>query len=575
MNRLTALLIATVLWAGIFLPGLGSEEFKGEEGRRVMPAVTMANGGSWVVPEVGGEQFLRKPPLVQWCIAGSIKLFGHNAWAVRLPSVLSVLVLAAVIIFATRGWLITEQSLLAAVLMMTQVSVVLKCRMAELEAVYFALSGIAIVLWMSWWERGRSPWLVWTVPFVFNGLALLAKAPMHLLFFYAVALAAMAASGELRRHWHWRLPAGWGLVAAGAWLWFFQRQPWALALIAAGGLLLPRASRPHFVGVAIMLAIFAAWWEPYYRQVDPDQLKHTLKRQMGGRILDADLKKWLLNLPSGLGDHLPWVLFVPLLWHAASTPGLHERGAALLRGGRWAVAGSFVGVLLVPGMLPRYVLPLAVPFSLLLVQVLWECPRRFRHWWRYTVFGLTFLTFIGAVAAPFLMASASAQGLPVLHAGLAVASILPVFCGALLLMGLRRRLHESLHLTLWTALVVVMAMTLYAICVLPFVRKEDNLRKFAQQIDEFVPADKPLIAYSVGDYSALLGVLFYLEHPFTYAPEDKAAPYGERYYVLRGKDREKFENKFRLVGEPLAVMEAREDERKDGPSILVKAERKR
>src|SRR5712672_3770958 len=52
VNRLTALLLATVLWAGIFLPGLGSLEMKGEEGRRVMPAVTMAEGGGWVVPHV-------------------------------------------------------------------------------------------------------------------------------------------------------------------------------------------------------------------------------------------------------------------------------------------------------------------------------------------------------------------------------------------------------------------------------------------------------------------------------------------------------------------------------------------
>ena len=73
---------------------------RGEEGRRVMPAVTLLEGGSWVVPNVGGRPFLRKPPLVQWCIAASLKVFGHNTWAARLPSALSVLALAMVMILA-------------------------------------------------------------------------------------------------------------------------------------------------------------------------------------------------------------------------------------------------------------------------------------------------------------------------------------------------------------------------------------------------------------------------------------------------------------------------------------------
>src|SRR5688572_9691147 len=159
MNRLTALLIAIALWAGIFLPGLGSTEFKGEEGRRVMPAVTMLEGGSWIVPQVGGKPFLRKPPLVQWCMAGSMHVFGKNAWAARLPSALGVLALVAVIILCTRRWLIAEQSLLAAIIFMAQIAMIEKCRLAELEAIYVALSGIALVLWMSWWAEERSPWL--------------------------------------------------------------------------------------------------------------------------------------------------------------------------------------------------------------------------------------------------------------------------------------------------------------------------------------------------------------------------------------------------------------------------------
>ena len=88
----------TLVWALIYLPRLGSLEFKSEEGRRVLPAVTMIESGNYVVPQIGGEPYLRKPPLVNWLVAGSFKLFGvRNEWTARLPSVLAVLAVATVV----------------------------------------------------------------------------------------------------------------------------------------------------------------------------------------------------------------------------------------------------------------------------------------------------------------------------------------------------------------------------------------------------------------------------------------------------------------------------------------------
>src|SRR6516162_7693803 len=45
-------------------------------------------GHSWSVPTLNGEPFLEKPPLVYWTAALSMKLFGVNAPAARLPCVL-------------------------------------------------------------------------------------------------------------------------------------------------------------------------------------------------------------------------------------------------------------------------------------------------------------------------------------------------------------------------------------------------------------------------------------------------------------------------------------------------------
>jgi 4-amino-4-deoxy-L-arabinose transferase-like glycosyltransferase len=75
------------IWAAAYLLNLGSTELRSEEGHRVMPAVQMLESGNYLVPYVGTEPYLRKPPLVNWIVAASFKLFGvRNEWAARLPS---------------------------------------------------------------------------------------------------------------------------------------------------------------------------------------------------------------------------------------------------------------------------------------------------------------------------------------------------------------------------------------------------------------------------------------------------------------------------------------------------------
>jgi 4-amino-4-deoxy-L-arabinose transferase-like glycosyltransferase len=64
-----------------------------------MPAVQMLESGKYLVPDVGTEPYLRKPPLVNWLVAGSVTLFGvRNEWAARLPSALFILSVAITLV---------------------------------------------------------------------------------------------------------------------------------------------------------------------------------------------------------------------------------------------------------------------------------------------------------------------------------------------------------------------------------------------------------------------------------------------------------------------------------------------
>src|SRR3954451_24785805 len=127
MSRAPAFAFVILCWAAIYLPGLGSLEIKGEEGRRILPAVTMLQTGNYLVPQVGSEPYFRKPPLVNWLVAASLKFFGKRTeWAARLPSALCVLAVALAFVTIARGSLGANGSLIGALVWMTNFGIIEK-----------------------------------------------------------------------------------------------------------------------------------------------------------------------------------------------------------------------------------------------------------------------------------------------------------------------------------------------------------------------------------------------------------------------------------------------------------------
>ncbi|MDQ6625267.1 MAG: glycosyltransferase family 39 protein, partial [Verrucomicrobiota bacterium] len=297
-------LIILLVWAAIYLPGLGTLEIKGEEGRRILPAVTMLQTGNYLVPQVGSDPYFTKPPLVNWLVAGSFKLFGQRTeWAARLPSTLCVLAVALAFLALGSGALGANGALAAALIWLTNIGIVEKGRLIEIEALYASLTGLAIICWLSRWQQRRSAWLTWTVPWMFLGLGMLAKGPLHLVFFYAVVIGVLFRNRELRALFH---PA-------------------------------------HFLGVLVMLGIFAAWAIPCLQLMRQSDVAHTWTRQFSGRLSGEDfqLSGWLMNIPRGLGYFLPWT-FLLLFWRCVRFSD--ARTERIASGLAWGIALSFLGV---------------------------------------------------------------------------------------------------------------------------------------------------------------------------------------------------------------------------------------
>src|SRR3984893_2468229 len=162
-SRAGSLLIVTLVWAALYLPALGSLAIKGEEGRRILPGITMLETGNYLVPQVGGETYFRKPPLINWLVAGSFKIFGQrNEWTARMPSVISVLLVAIAFVTVARASLGPRGSTIAALIWLMNAGIVEKGKLIEIEALYVSLCALAIIFWLGFWEQKKSAWVTWT-----------------------------------------------------------------------------------------------------------------------------------------------------------------------------------------------------------------------------------------------------------------------------------------------------------------------------------------------------------------------------------------------------------------------------
>src|SRR5215218_4698055 len=82
-------LLAVVALALLVAPLIASAPlFDPDEGLHAAIAQEMVQRGDYVTPTFRGEPFLDKPILFFWAEAASLRIFGHNAAAVRLPPLL-------------------------------------------------------------------------------------------------------------------------------------------------------------------------------------------------------------------------------------------------------------------------------------------------------------------------------------------------------------------------------------------------------------------------------------------------------------------------------------------------------
>lgn len=202
-RRFTRLGLASIfaLWIAIFFASLfACPVMDDADGTHANAARQMLLSRDFVTLRVNNVRYLEKAPLPYWIAAGSIRLFGVNAFAIHLPQAIAVLLLALLgwrwsrEAFGERTALYTALGLLtsAGVFLFTRVFIPdALLSLLLVASLYFFLHSIELS------ARIWHPYAMWLA----LALAVLTKGLVALVFLLATGIIYLALTGKAR---HWR-----------------------------------------------------------------------------------------------------------------------------------------------------------------------------------------------------------------------------------------------------------------------------------------------------------------------------------------------------------------------------------
>jgi 4-amino-4-deoxy-L-arabinose transferase-like glycosyltransferase len=236
----------------------------GDEARRALVSVEMMLSGDYLTPTLHGERYFNKPPLYNWLIIASYRLFGnYSTFALRFPMLLSLLGLGTMVFVFVRRYVNAPVALAAALMMLTNGRVLFYDATLGLIEITFALVTYTSMMLVFHFDKRRSYWLLYTTTYVLTAIGFLLKGLPPIVFQ--------------------------GLTLLG---WFAYTRRWRLLLHPA-----------HALGIGLFLLITGGYYVAYFS-------RNTIPFQdVAGVILHESTKRTGLHL--GLGATLLHLVTFP------------------------------------------------------------------------------------------------------------------------------------------------------------------------------------------------------------------------------------------------------------------------
>jgi 4-amino-4-deoxy-L-arabinose transferase-like glycosyltransferase len=228
-----AALVGLAVFVFLFLFA-GRNDFGRREARNAIAAREMVSSGHYLLPTLGGQPRLEKPPLMYWAIAGTARLFNGGLVSERiaaLPSALAGASCCVGVALVTARLIGRKAGLMAAAILATSLGFYKWGRIGQIEMLLTAMVALSVGAFVLWSLQPRRRSLL-LLACAFAAAACMTKGPVALVLIFT-GVGAWLISLKLAGRRIRGLATLWHL--AGIAVFFVLALPWPVAVMLQSG----------------------------------------------------------------------------------------------------------------------------------------------------------------------------------------------------------------------------------------------------------------------------------------------------------------------------------------------------
>jgi 4-amino-4-deoxy-L-arabinose transferase-like glycosyltransferase len=274
----------------VFLIHLGDIPYIADEGIRSLVAVEMDLSKNYIAPTINGEFYYKKPPLWNWILLGSYKVFGtYNEWTSRIPTLFFLYLFCLTIYGFFRRHIAERQAVLVALLFLTCGRILFWDSMLALIDICFSWVIFCLFIWIFHYHSSRKWGLMYVGAYILASIGFMLKALPALVFLGFTLLAYQIIQGTWRKLFSWQ----------------------------------------HGLGILTMIGILGIYLYSYH-QINPVEnlipifFSESTKRTILEHTVWNTIKHIFLFPLEQLYHFLPWSLTLILLFHKKTMTSIRE-----------------------------------------------------------------------------------------------------------------------------------------------------------------------------------------------------------------------------------------------------------
>ncbi|MBP6977175.1 MAG: glycosyltransferase family 39 protein [Bacteroidales bacterium] len=364
-------ILALVLAVPAFLIYLGLLPLIPDEAIRSLVSLEMMQTGDYLTPTLGGDLYIKKPPLYNWIIALFFQVSGHqNEFVIRLPVIIFLLCYTFTIYHFVRKELGPRMGILVALMFLTNGRVLFyESEHGLIDITFSWLTYLFFMLSYHFMKREKYLALFLTA-YGITAISYLMKGLPSLVFLAISLLVLFLSEKKFRMLFNWR----------------------------------------HFAGIGLLILVVGLYYFVYFRrnEIAPESLFSTLMGETTRRTVirfgwERTLRH-LFTFPLEMFYHfLPWTLLSVLLFVRGSLKKIRKH--PFLCYNALLILFNIIVYWTSPEVHPRYILMLIPPFFTILVYLyldLKEVNNKICRWVEYILGFVLIIITVGMLVPLFI-----------------------------------------------------------------------------------------------------------------------------------------------------------------------------